>query len=81
MADLVGVTEAAPGDLILELLDLVRGEVAGVALVKQSAQGVEPLVAEDAEPFAQLGETDARSSATSSRDLPEAMARTAVRRW
>ena len=43
---------------VFELFDLVRGEFAGVALVVEGAEGVEPLVAEDAEPFAQLAEAD-----------------------
>jgi hypothetical protein len=60
VSDLVGVTEAAFGDLDLEPPDLVRGELAGVALVEEGAERVEPLVAEDAEPFAQLGEADAQ---------------------
>src|SRR5262249_56978569 len=60
VADLVGTAEAAPGDLVLEFLDLVRGEVSGVAFVKQSAERVEPVVAEDAEPLAPLGEADAQ---------------------
>ena len=58
MADLVGVAEAARGDFVPESLDLMRGEFAGVALVAESAEGFESLVAEDAEPLAQLGEAD-----------------------
>ena len=60
VADLVGVAEAAPGDLVFELLDLVRVEVAGVALVQEGAEGFEPVVSEDTEPLAQLGEADAQ---------------------
>jgi hypothetical protein len=57
---LVGAAETALGDLVLEPPDLVGGELAGVALVKEGAEGVEPLVAEDTEPFAQLGKADAQ---------------------
>jgi hypothetical protein len=43
-----------------ELVDLPGGELAGVALGVQSTQGVEPLVAIDAQPFAQLAQADAQ---------------------
>ena len=58
MANLVGVAEAAGADFGFELFDLVRGEFARIALVVEGAEGVEPLVAEDPEPFAQLAEAD-----------------------
>src|SRR5215216_3114255 len=60
VADLVGVAEAARADLGFELLDLLRGKFAGVALVVDRAEGVEPFVAKDPEPFAQLGKPDAQ---------------------
>ena len=53
-ADLLGVVEDARGDLVLELLDLSRSELAGVAPIVQGAEFVEPLVAEDAKPLADL---------------------------
>src|SRR5262249_43461480 len=58
VADLVGVAEAAGAELGLELLDLLRGKFARVALVVDLAEGVEPFVAKAAEPFAQLAEAD-----------------------
>ena len=57
-ADLIRVAEAAGTDFTLELLDLVRGEIARIALVMQQTQGVESLIAEDTQPVAQLGETN-----------------------
>ena len=60
LANLIGVAEAAGADLLFELVHLRGGELARVALVVERAQGVEPLVAIDAEPFAQLGEADAQ---------------------
>src|SRR5262245_34661876 len=60
LANLIGVAEAAGADLLLELVDLRGAELAGVALVVQSTQGVEPLVAIDAEPFAQLAVANAQ---------------------
>jgi hypothetical protein len=54
VADLVGVAKTSGADLPLELFDLVRREVARIALVVQSTEGLEPVVAEDTEPFAQL---------------------------
>src|SRR5262249_16993226 len=58
LTDLLGAAEAAGFDLVLELADLLGGELARVALVVQGTQGVEPLVAIDAKPFAQLAEAD-----------------------
>jgi hypothetical protein len=58
LTDLVGVAEAAGGDLFLETLDLTGGELAGVALVVEGAEGSESLVAIDPKPFAQLRVTD-----------------------
>src|SRR3954468_21786824 len=54
VTDLVGVAEASRADFGLELLDLLRGKFAGVALVVDRAEGVEPCVAIDPEPFPQL---------------------------
>jgi len=58
LANLLGVAEAARADLLFELVHLPGGELARVALVVESTQSVEPLVAIDPEPFAQLGEAD-----------------------
>src|SRR5262249_17455394 len=58
LADLIGGAEAAGADLLFELVHLPGGEVARVAPVLEDAQGVEPLVAIDSEPFAQLAEAD-----------------------
>jgi transposase len=60
VADLVGVAEATSADLGFEASDLVSGEFARVALVMQSAESFESLIAKDTEPFAQLGKTDAQ---------------------
>src|SRR4051794_40432326 len=60
LANLIGVAEAAGADLIFESLDLVGGELARVPLVVEGAEGVEPLVAIDAQPFTQLGQTHAQ---------------------
>src|SRR5262249_24288059 len=60
VADLGGCAEAALCDFVLWQLDLVRGGMTGVALVMEGAEGIEPLVAEDAEPFTQLGKADAQ---------------------
>src|SRR4029079_12772726 len=43
-ADLVGVVEHPPGDLLLESPDLGRPEPTGIALVVQGAELIEPLV-------------------------------------
>src|SRR6266404_5805035 len=58
LANLIGVAEAAGADLLLELVHLPSGELARVALVVEDAQGVEPLVAIDPQPFAQLAEAN-----------------------
>ena len=58
MANLVRVPEAARADLVSESIDLVGGEIARIAPVVEGAEGIQPLVAEDAEPFAQLAEAD-----------------------
>src|SRR5262249_30530938 len=60
LANLIGVAEAAGADLLFELVDLGRGELAGVALVVQSTQSVEPFVAIDPEPIAQLAQANAQ---------------------
>src|SRR4051812_39075577 len=57
-ADLLGVVERPRGDLPLEALDLGGPEAARIALVVQGAEFVEPLVAEDAEPLADLAGRD-----------------------
>jgi hypothetical protein len=58
LANLIRVAEAARADLLFEVFHLLGGELARVALVVQSTKSVEPLVAIDTEPFAQLGEAD-----------------------
>src|SRR5262249_13164188 len=58
LADLIGVAEGARGDLLFELVYLPGGELARVALVVQGTQSVDPLVAIDPEPFAQLAQAD-----------------------
>src|SRR4051812_36650227 len=58
VADVIRITKAAGADFGLELIDLVRGKFARVALVVQGAEGVEALVAIDTKPFAQLAEAD-----------------------
>src|SRR5262245_54169584 len=52
--DLIGVAEASRADLLLEALDLSGGEVARVAPVVQGAEGIEPAVAEQAQPLGEL---------------------------
>src|SRR5262245_52987284 len=58
VADLVGVAEASRADFGLELLDLLWAEFARVALVVDLAEGVEPFVAINPQPLAQLGKAD-----------------------
>ena len=58
MAELVRVAEASGADLRLELLELARRQVARVPLVVQRAKGLQPLVPQDREPVAELGQTD-----------------------
>src|SRR6202030_4032949 len=60
VADLVGVAETGGADLGFELLNLVRRQVARIALVVQSADGLEPTVAKHTKPFAQLRRTNAQ---------------------
>src|ERR1035438_7762481 len=60
VADLIRIAETAATDFVLELFDLWGGQVARIALVVQGTQGVEPTVAVDPQPFAQLRETDAQ---------------------
>src|SRR5271169_120504 len=60
VTNLIRVAEAAGADFLLELLDLLCGKVAWVALVVQGTQDVKSLVAEDAQPLAQLGGTHAQ---------------------
>ena len=60
VTNLIRVAEAAGADFLLELLDPLCGKVAWVAFVVQGTQGVKPLVAEDAQPFTQLGMTNAQ---------------------
>src|SRR4051812_25389436 len=57
-ADVIRITEAAGADFGLELINLAGGKFARVALVVQGTEGVEPLVAIDTKPFAQLAEAD-----------------------
>src|ERR1035441_979836 len=58
VANLVRVAEAARADFIFESIDLVGGKVARIALVVKGAEDIDPLVAKDTEPFAQLAEAD-----------------------
>ena len=53
-ADWLGVVERPRGDLLLEPLDPGGPEVARIALVVEGAELIEPLVAVDAEPLADL---------------------------
>src|SRR5947209_5754291 len=62
VADLVGVVEDARLDLLPDSLDLGRSQAARVALVVQGAEFIEPLVAEDPEPLADLAGRDAHRS-------------------
>src|SRR5262249_18266553 len=62
VADLVGVAKAPGADFGFELFDLVRGKLAGVALVEKGAQGVAPLVAKAGGPFTQWAEADPQQS-------------------
>src|ERR1700683_4533752 len=57
-ANLIGVAEATRADLLFELIHLVDGELARVALVVERAENVESLVAIDAEPFSQLAQAN-----------------------
>ena len=50
---LASAVELAGGNFLLDLFDLAWGQIADVALVVQDEQGVEALVAEDAQPIAQ----------------------------
>ena len=50
--------EGPRGDLLLEPLDLSRSEATRIALVVQGAELIQPLVAEDAEPLADLAGRD-----------------------
>src|SRR4051794_17342687 len=59
-ADLLSVVERPRGYLPLEPLDLGRSEATRVALVVQGAELLQPLVAEDAEPLADLAGGDPR---------------------
>src|SRR3954452_18564603 len=59
-ADLRGVVEEARGDLSLDPLDLGRAEAARIALVVQGAELIQPLVAEDPEPLADLAGRDSQ---------------------
>jgi hypothetical protein len=52
--------EHSRGDLLLEPLDLGRPEAAWIALVVQGAELIQPLVAEDAEPLADLAGRDSQ---------------------
>src|SRR5450631_1606961 len=58
VANLIRVAEAARADFVSESIDLAGSEFARIALVVEGAEGVQPLVAEEAEPFAQLAEAD-----------------------
>src|SRR5262249_16673910 len=60
VADLLGVAEATGTDLLFELSDLIRLQLARVALVVDLAEGLEPFVAKDAEPLAQLAGADSQ---------------------
>src|SRR5262249_20581286 len=53
-ADLIGAAEAPRADLLLEALDLCGGQVSRVASVMQRAEGIEPAVAEQAQPLGEL---------------------------
>ena len=55
---MLGVVESSLGDLVLELLDLGGSESSGVTLVVQGAELLQPLIAEDAEPLADLAYGD-----------------------
>jgi hypothetical protein len=61
-ADLLGIVEHPRGDLLLEPLDLSRSEATRIALIVQGAELIQPLVAEDAEPLADLAGRDAHQS-------------------
>jgi hypothetical protein len=51
---LLGRVKSALGDLVLELVDLGGSESSGIALVMRGAELLQSLVAEDAEPLADL---------------------------
>jgi hypothetical protein len=53
-ADLIGAAKVPRADLLLEALDVCGGEVARVATVVQSAEGIEAAVAEQAQPLGDL---------------------------
>jgi hypothetical protein len=81
LANLIGVAEATCADLLFELFNLMRSKLAGIALEVKGTEGFESFVTKDTNPFAQSAEADPSNSATPSRGLPAATARTAVRRW